>query len=75
MKWQSGHHCKRAKIFLLEGVPFFHELPSSGPQLVDLDANGSIIFLEVQEFLQDTPKITFYELWGNPSPGTMRIGG
>ena len=29
-KWQSGHHCKGAKIFLL-GVPFFHELPSFGP--------------------------------------------
>ena len=75
VKWQSGHHCKRENIFLLEGVPFFHELPSSGPQLVELDANGSVIFLEVQEFLQDTPKITLYEFGGSPSPGTMRIEG
>ena len=74
-KWQSGHHCKRAKIFLLEGVPFFHELPFSGPQLVELDANGSVIFLEGQDFLQDTPKITLYELVGSPSPSTMRIEG
>ena len=74
-KWKSGHHCKRAKIFLLEGVPFFHELPSSGPQLMELDANRSVIFPEGQDFLQDTPKITLYELVGNPFPSTMRIKG
>ena len=50
-KWQSGHHCKGAKIFLLEGVPFFHELPSFGPQLVELDVDGFVILSEGQDLL------------------------
>lgn len=31
-KWQSGHQCKGARIFLL-GVSFSQELPSSSPHL------------------------------------------
>ena len=75
VKWQSGHHCKRANIFLLEGVPFFHELPSSSPQLVESDADGSIILPKGQDLLQDTLEITLYALVGSPSPGTIRIEG
>ena len=30
-KWQSGHQCKGAMIFLLEGVYFSQEFPSFGP--------------------------------------------
>ncbi|XP_075673885.1 uncharacterized protein LOC142643233 [Castanea sativa] len=74
-KWQSGHQCKGARIFLLEGVSFSQELPSSGPQLVELEANRFVVLPKGQELLQDTPEITLYALVGSPSPGTMRIEG
>ena len=73
-KWQSGHQCKGARIFLL-GVSFSQELPSSGPQLVELEADGSVVLSEGQDVLQDSPEITLYALVGSPSPGTMRIEG
>ncbi|XP_023907750.1 uncharacterized protein LOC112019466 [Quercus suber] len=74
-KWQSGHQCKGARIFLLEGVSFSQELPSSGPQLVELEANGFVVLSEGQDVLQDSPEITLYALVGSPSPGTTRIEG
>ena len=45
-KQQSGHQCKGARIFLLEGVSFSQDLPSSGPQLVELEADGSVVLPE-----------------------------
>ena len=72
-KWLNGHQCKGARIFLLEGVPFSQELPSSSPQLVELDADGSVMLLEGQDLLQDTPKITLCALVGSPSPGKTII--
>ena len=48
-QWQSGHQCKGARIFLLVGVPFSQELPSSGPQLMELDADGSVMLPEGQD--------------------------
>lgn len=73
-KWQSGHQCKGARIFLL-GVSFSQELPSSSPQLVELEADVSVVLSEGQDVLQDSPEITLYALVGSPSPGTMRIEG
>ena len=42
---------------------------------MELEAHGSVVLLEGQDVLQDTPEITLYALVGNPSPGTMRIEG
>ena len=74
-KWQSGHQCKGARIFLLGGVFFSQELRSSSPQVVELEADGSVVLSEGQDELQDSPEITLYALVGSPSLGTMRIEG
>jgi len=82
-KFQLGHHCKSAKLFLLEGLcPF--QGPSSNVQLVELNDgdsalahNSDVPHLAFVEYEHDMiePEITLYALLGSPSPGTMRIKG
>ena len=59
----------------MEGVSFSQDLPSSGPQLVELEVDGFVVLPEGQDLLQDTPEITLYALVGSLSPSTMRIEG
>ena len=82
-KFQPGHHCKQAKLFLLEGLyPF--QGPSSNVQLIELNDNDMPLSLESDmlhsESVESKPKmaeaeITIYALLGSPSLGTMRIKG
>ena len=41
-KWQLGHNCKGAKVFLLEGLCEEVE-HKSGLQLVELDDDGGLL--------------------------------
>ena len=84
-KFQPGHHCKSAKLFLLEGLyPF--QRTSSNVELVELDAsdvtlshdsNMHLLHSGVDEFKpkMSEAEITLYALLGSPFPGTMRIKG
>ena len=82
-KFQPGHHCKCAKLFLLEGLcPF--QGPSSSVKLVKLNKgdcalayNFDVPHLASVEFEHNVLEleITLYALLGSPSPGTMRIRG
>ena len=84
-KFQAGHHCKSAKLFLLEGLyPF--QWTSSNVELVELDASDvplshdSDMHLLHSRVDESEPKrfeanITLYALLGSPSPSTMRIKG
>ena len=82
-KFQPGHHCKSAKLFLLEGLyPF--QAPSSNVQLMELNDNEMFVCptpnvfhvesVETESHMAEA-KITLYALLGSPSPGTMRIKG
>ncbi|XP_023873800.1 uncharacterized protein LOC111986409 [Quercus suber] len=82
-KFQPGHHCKFAKLFLLEGLCSFQR-PSSNVQLVELNDGDSALahnsnvphLASVEsEHNMIEPEITLYALLGSPSPGTMRIRG
>ena len=78
-KFQPGHHCKSAKLYLLEGLyPF--QGPSS--QLIELNDNEMPLCLESDvlhsEYVEIESKmaeaeITLYALLRSPSSGTMRI--
>ena len=75
-KWNLGHQCKGAKLFLLEGWDMDVE-HCFGAQLVELEEDG--VVLGPQEHVQvvdNVPsKITLYALVGNPSAQTMRVKG
>ena len=75
-KWQMGHKCKGAKLFLLEEIMEL-EPKTPGVQLVEINED---------EVLQDNQKvssrsevnpaeITLYALVRNPTSNTMRIKG
>ena len=82
-KFQPGHYCKSAKLFLLEGLcPF--QGPSSIVQLVELNEgdsalayNSDVPYLASVESKHNIlePEITLYALLGSPSPSTMGIRG
>ena len=82
-KFQPGHHCKYAKLFLLEGLcPF--QRPSSNVKLVELNKgdcalayNFDVPHLASVESEHNVLEleITLYALLGSPSSGTMRIKG
>ena len=84
-KFQARHHCKFAKLFLLEGLyPF--QWTSSNLELVELDAYDVPLSHDFDMHLlhsrvdESEPKrfeanITLYALLGSPSPSTMRIKG
>ena len=72
-KFQPGHHCKSAKLFLLEGLcPF--QGPSSNVQLVELDDSNIVLspdsdmshLVSVEsEHNMVEPEITLYALLGS----------
>ena len=78
-KFRPGHHCKSAKLFLLEGLyPF--QGPSSNVQLIELNDIDMPLSPEsnmlYSKFVESKPKmakveITLYALLGSPSPVTM----
>ena len=82
-KFQPGHHCKSAKLFLLEGLyPF--QGPSSNVQLIELNDIDMPLSPEsnmlYSKSVESKPKmakveISLYALLGSPSLGTMRIKG
>ena len=77
-KWQMGHRCKEAKLFLLEGCDIEIE-QKSRVQLVELEDDG--VMLGHQEVVQASEniiapvEITLYALVGSPSSQTMRVRG
>ena len=82
-KFQPGHHCKSATLFLLEGLyPF--RAPSSSVQLMELNDNEMSVCptpdvfhaesVETESHMAEA-EITLYALLGSPSPGTLRIKG
>ncbi|XP_075654799.1 uncharacterized protein LOC142624966 [Castanea sativa] len=79
-KFQPGHQCKSAKLFLLESLYPFQE-SSSNVLLVELDDfEATLLQLDVDKSdeSRSEPKmvdaeITRYALLCSPSPGTMRI--
>ena len=81
-KFQPGHQCKSAKLFLLKGLYLFQE-SSSNVQLVELDdSKATLLQLNEDKSIdsRSEPKvvaveITLYALLGSPSPGTIRIKG
>jgi len=82
-KFQPGHHCKSAKLFLLEGLYPFQGL-SSHVQLIKLNDNemplcpkSDVLHSESVETKSKMAEaeITLYALLGSPSLGTMRIKG
>ena len=73
-KWQSGHRCKGAKLFLLEELPMeVEQKPQDGVQLVEIEDDG--VLVEQQEENNGVARITLYALFGNPSSTTMRVKG
>ena len=76
-KFQPGHQCKSAKLFLLEDIYHFQG-PNSSVQLLELDDSDAIV---LQSNLDEPKpkiakvKITLRALLGSPLPGTMRIKG
>ena len=81
-KFQPGHQCKLAKLFLLKGLFPFQE-PSSNVQLVEFDeSEATLLPLDEDNFgdnksdiKKGVAKITLYALLGSPSPGTIRVMG
>ena len=81
-KFQPGHHCKSAKLFLLEGLHPFQD-SSSNAQLVELDdSEATLLHLDEDKSIHSRveskvgeAEITLYAFLGSPSPGTMRIQG
>ncbi|XP_075665366.1 uncharacterized protein LOC142635031 [Castanea sativa] len=76
-KWQMGHKCKGAKLFLLEGwdVGVEHKL---GVQLVELEDDGVVLehqATEKQEDMTLPAEITLYALVGSPASQTMMVKG
>ena len=75
-KWQMGHRCKGAKLFLLKGCDMEIE-QKSGVQLVELEDDR--VMLGHQEAVQASEniiaptEITLYALVGSPSSQTMRV--
>ena len=75
-KWQMGHKCKGAKLFLLEEVMEVEPKPSR-VQLVEINED-EVLFDNQDVSLRsgvDPAEITLYALVGNPSSNTMRIKG
>ena len=73
-KWQSGHRCKGAKLFLLEELPMeVEQKPHDGVQLVEIEDDG--VLVKQQEENNGVARITLYALFGNPSSTTMRVKG
>ena len=75
-KWQVGHKCKGAKLFLLEGVNEI-EPKTSGIQLVEITEEEVLMDnTNVSSRNEVNPtEITLYALVGNPTANTMRIKG
>nr|XP_023922229.1 uncharacterized protein LOC112033677 [Quercus suber] len=75
-KWQVGHKCKGAKLFLLEEIMEL-EPKTLGVQLVEI--NGDEVLLDNQEVSSRSEvnlvEITLYALVGNPTSNIMRIKG
>ena len=76
-KWQMGHKCKGAKLFLLEGwdVGVEHK---PGVQLVELEDDGVVLEHQETEKQEDVTlpaKITLYALVGSLASQTMRVKG
>ena len=80
--FQPRHHCKSAKLFLLEGLYPFQD-SSSNAQLVELDdSEATLLQLDEDKSINSRSEskvgeaeITLYAFLGSPSPGTMRIQG
>ena len=75
-KWQVGHKCKGAKLFLLEGVNEI-EPKTSRIQLVEITEEEVLMDNKnVSSRNEVNPaEITLYALVGNPTANTMRIKG
>ena len=81
-KFQPGHQCKSAKLFLLEGLFPFQE-SSSNVQLVEFDdSEATLLPLDgdnsednKSDIEKGVAEITLYALLGSPSPGTMTVKG
>ena len=76
-KFQPGHQCKSAKLFLLEDIYHFQG-PNSSVQLLELDESDFIVLqsnLDEPETKIAKVETTLCALLGSPSPGTMRIKG
>lgn len=81
-KWQMGHKCKGAKLFLLEGTTMEVEPRASEVQLVKitddevlLEPQGAIQKSGVDKCGIDPAEITLYALVGCPTSNTMRVRG
>ncbi|XP_075645875.1 uncharacterized protein LOC142617069 [Castanea sativa] len=81
-KWQMGHKCRGAKLFLLEKISMEVEPRASSVQLVEI--SNEEVLLEPQGAFQrsgvgkdgfDLAKITLYALVGCSSSKTMRVRG
>ena len=75
-KWQMGHRCKGAKLFLLEGCDMEIE-QKSGVQLMELEDDGVMLghqeAVQVSENIVAPTEITLYALVGSTSSQTMRV--
>ena len=75
-KWQSGHWCKGAKLFLSEELSLEVEQKPHTVQLVEIVDNGMVIEQhEKQEESSCVAKINLCALCGNPSSTTMKVKG
>ena len=81
-KWQMGHKCKGAKLFLLEEISMKMEPRASGLQLVEisddevlLKPQGAVQRSGVDKCGFDPAEITLYALVGFPTSNTMRVRG
>ena len=75
-KWQMGHKCKGAKLFLLEEIMEVEPKPSR-VQLEEINKD-EVLFDNQDVSLRsgvDPVEITLYALVGNPTSNTMRIKG
>ena len=73
-KWQVGHKCKGAKLFLLEGLTMEVNSKPPGIQLVEM--NEDEVVLGPQDGgVDNSVEITLYVLIGSPSSNTMMVKG
>lgn len=69
-KWNPSHKCKKAKIFVMEGMELFGGEDVQGCELVeDLDE------VDMTPAQSEIPEISLHAIAGSLSPRTMRIHG
>lgn len=70
-KWNPSHHCRKAKIYLMEGMDLFDNSEYEVEELTqEVLVNGDCGHKD-----EETPEISLHAIAGALSPRTMRLSG